>query len=644
MIACATIAPLTASCIEPEESESGDEVPPPLEETGTTAQEIDAEHPGLAVAVGDDTNCPAEWCGYRVNPDVTFTSFSAVNAVGATLAGSGAFIGPNTVITAAHLGGTVPPNNHGRVVAHLYRTGVQAPAQFQNYNCETMIQTLSTDTMVMYCPDIMVDGVLRPPGEVFGYVDMDPRYVTAETVVSKHWWNPIVTNNWFSHILYGYGKIKDTALSLPPSPYLWTRVDIPCNEGISGSLTFDANTHRAIIGPVATGSCGGVAAAPTNPGDTRALPLKTIFENMSIDTADPAQLYDSLLGLNGAGGTDQTHLGLITPTVPESTYHGLVDKNGDYVFDVQQALERLRGEYARPYYWFGFENHARNARWYVPAQSGAVTFNPLAAYVNIQHFTTAGQAAAMYLDKVALAPNTTYRVGLSTFTNSSTLPNGLTLQVRKQNGAVVGSIGIPTTAGPSWVSHALTFTTGADSSYRIYLLTNDVMNVSVSALSISKRDSIMTLDSHDERIAWRNESNGARAWWTGEGRPSTFFANGSYAARVAHSNPANSTDWTLRNKQLAFTPNVPQRVCFRRRSETTNAGLGDVRVGSGSGVIYMATNFTTPANQVNQTAAWSTAPFCTPYFTPTTGETLLQFGHRLNYPNYLVDEIQIQKQ
>lgn len=147
------------------------------------------------------------------------------------------------------------------------------------------------------------------------------------------------------------------------------------------------------------------------------------------------------------------------------------------------------------------------------------------------------------------------------------------------------------------------------------------------------------MDTHDKRFNWRNDMNGDRAFVIPEGKPSKVFGAFSWAGPVSGTTEA-MVDWSLRNRQMAFIPDEAYRLCFSvlpldPNSQTPGWGIVRIKGGGSLGTAYVVDVF-----QVSP--RWR--QICTRGFQVKTSDNILQFGHFLTSPDYLVDDIRLEKQ
>lgn len=320
-----------------------------------------------------------------------------------------------------------------------------------------------------------------------------------------------------------------------------------------------------------------------------------------------------------------------------SQFDGLLDKNHNNVFDIQEAIEQIDGEARRDHYWLGFQSERRNALWQVNNFGVAVRFQPSNQDVNLD--IRSGGLWTLLHRKLNLKPNTDYRVSVMVHTNSTSHPHALSF--RLLSGALqVDSHDIPTNPGTGWEMNTFHLRTGSNSS-TLSIVSNDAVNTSLANLSLIEEGALMDFDTHDKRVNWRNDSNGARAFILPDGRST---ADGpDWAAVVGPTRGVVAAgSWPLRNRQLAFVEEEVYQVCFRHKQYQDLGGVANtsdwaiMRLKSGNKVI--AEEIFWP-----HTGGWTRT--CTDFFKVESGDNNLQFGLWEGVPqgtrSYLVDDIEI---
>src|SRR5262249_28951046 len=154
-----------------------------------------------------------------------------------------------------------------------------------------------------------------------------------------------------------------------------------------------ASNHRITVGPTST--------AVSDAAGRWALSSKTYFERGSVDGwTDSAQVFysgvhDATLASLGLGG---------------SYYVGRLDKNHNYLFDVQEDLERLRGENRRDWYFLGFNSERRNALWWIDNQYTSFDTSNQIANLNVTYPSIMGGWTVLAHRHLPLDNNTKYRI------------------------------------------------------------------------------------------------------------------------------------------------------------------------------------------------------------------------------------------
>lgn len=564
--------------------------------SGAAAQTIAREVPGQVEII-------APW--YLRDPDVTFWSYAAANVGGC----SGNMIGPNTLMTAAHcdFGAFATPVS---VTFKAYRSLDRSTFDTEVVSCWKTIQTLpsGSDVALFYCPNI--NGL--PPGLKYGYMDFDASSPRVGQPLYSVWRNNVGTIGTINDaVLYSPGKITFQQFGF--------NMDLWGNYGGSGSAHIRPDTHRIHIGPAST-------ATPDGPG-RYAIPMYDYLNTAILDTTQSVPQINK----------QQLPVKLKLPNVTDlSQFDGLLDKNHNNVFDIQEAIERIDGEARRNHYWLGFQSERRNALWQVSNSGGvAVRFQPSNQDVNLD--IRSGGLLALVHNKLNLKPSTDYRVSVMVHTNSTSHPHALSFRLLSVG--LVDVHDIPTNPGTGWEMNTFHLRTGSNSS-ALYIVSKGAVNASLANLSLIEEGALMDFDTHDKRVNWRNDSNGQRAFILPDGRKTT--ADGpDWAAQVGPTPGVTAAgSWPLRNRQLAFVAGGVYQICFHHRhyrsAVSATYDWASMRLTSGNKVI---------ANQMFRPQADRWTRTCTGFFTVESGDNNLQFGLSEGVPqgvrSYLVDDIEI---
>lgn len=372
----------------------------------TTVWAIASEQAGLADVFGEvDANCAAGWCGYFEEPNKTALSYAAV-AVSANLICSGAFIGPNLLLTASHCGGPqATPTSITYLGTAVARPGAQTLSSWSAGTCSVLVGSIqqdvppvwyrgAADVQLFYCPDVTVCGQQVPPGLLLGTLDFDLREVKVNEPVYRLWANGIVDRNQ-THLLISHGVITDTSGTYGFQNTPAYSANTCVNQGASGSPAISPTWQRILIGPLDSG--GALSNLPCS-ASSRGAKAHSIFEKFYLDTG----LYPFQI----SPGTISS-VGLVP-----ALYSGWQDKNGNYVLDIQEDYERARGEVKRDHYWYNFDSRHQNALWREFA--GTVVYpdhvTPPGPPYGIVHLESARTETLYRHDTLPFEPNSTYRV------------------------------------------------------------------------------------------------------------------------------------------------------------------------------------------------------------------------------------------
>ena len=561
--------------------------PPDRGDVGSARQEIATEHPG-----GVAQSAPRLY----TSPDVTLTSYAVPDVGGCT----GEMIGPNFMMTAAHCG-------DGDHTATFYTYRNQDPLQpsTESFYCHMLLNTFwRTDMTLSFC-DANASG--ENPGDKYGYLDFDHSQPTVGQPVYSYWYNPIVSLGVGWGEIYSLGKVTDVNAVIwgpagtdgPMNEPIGIGMDLWTQPGASGSAILNPANFRILVAPTSTG-------VNDNAGRW-AQSAKTEFEQASVigwdDGSTPPKHYTGVHDANIAS------LGLVG-----ASYAGKLDKNGDYLFDIQADAERRRGENARDWYYLGFESERRNALWYT---DGSVGFDTNSRLAHIAVPTSSSRRQVLVHEGLPLEASTHYRISVMIATNAASSGASLHLALM-QTGVEEAGVDVPTAAGAGW--QLLTFDVATQSAHpQLALLVNGTLDANLSALSVIKEGAVMDFDSADKRFSWRNDNTGGRGLILPDGN--TSGATPNWAAYVVPTpGRAANTDWPLRNRQLALVAGEWYQLCADVRaqaptpaSDTANRVL---RVLSGGGEVARVS--------FGPASTWTTV--CTAAFSPSSSDNNVQLG------------------
>ena len=532
---------------------------------------------------------------------------------------SATMIGPNIMMTASHC-----TDSDRDITFHTYRHLDFTLHSNETFHCRILLTTYTHSDLSLYFCDPNSRG--ENPGDKYGYLDFDPSAPTVGERVISFWYNDIQSLGLSWDEIYSEGLVQSTnnVIWAPPpgtppadlapiSSPIGIYADLWDNWGASGSTMLNALNHRILVGPTSTGW-----------DDARGrwgLSAKTYFERGSADGSIDAQ--------------GQSHPGVFNATLralglDPAPYAGAVDKNHNYLFDVQEDLERLRGENRRRWYYLGFESARRNALW--DFNSGFVTMDTDQGVANVN---VAGATAFPVLTHHRLPIDATvaYRLTfrLSTFASQSS--SAVTVEIG--TGATRQTFRIATTPGSGWETHTLGFIAQSANPHLAFLV-DGAYRGAVAAVSLLRNDAVMDFSTADQRYNWRNGNSGARGWVLPDGLGS-LDNRPSWAGAVNPTpNQTAGTDWPLPNSHLALVPNVRYVVCFDAILKDTPPVSVDNRVMRVLSGGYEAVRETFTPSRDN----WWT--FCTNEFATHGEDSDLQFGFEgPRSTSYYVTNVQV---
>lgn len=590
-------------------------------------------------------------------PDHLFWSYATVRIVGGARTCSGTFIGPNVLLTAAHCGhfGFDPDptvNNLPRPFnAFLYSEGSENANQaVLTSQCETLVQGIGLgDTHLVYCEDVSGFNRSIPPGHLLGMADFDlDPLVVAEPVWSS-WWNPSCPG-WDDNMNYDPDRCPGPNQMIF-SPGQVTKIEAGGVYGADGVVTDQLLNGGASGGAIWRQTAGsqhrlvssGFTNGPARPGEEAAAGFKAATLTSALQVAMP----DPTFGVNAAL-LQRADVGLAGPPTPWSvaSYSGQMDSDQNGFFDVQERLDDVHGIYTgSDTTWLGFESPRRNRMWITNPRAN-VTFYDEEQLAHID-YSDQGDEIIMEMPKVLLEPGQTYRVSLMSYTDLSSEPEGLSIELWEQGGSSpVSTLAVPTPSTSSWTMFAGELqTTSAIHAVKIRVKSTEYFG-SIACLPLIRQNTTNRFDTHGERLNWRNNTTGARAWILPYG--GSTLANEVDWAGLVNDQTSAAEDWSLRNRQLAIDPTQSYRVTFKVRSFPQGAGpgVGLVVLGSGAAGDGPTGEPGTDQFYVDEsfefTDSWTTVTSTT--FQAAAGDNLLKFGHLQGEPEYLVDDVRILQQ
>ena len=305
-------------------------------------------------------------------------SFGALGRGGCT----GTWVGPNTVMTAAHCGG-IRDNRRFQFALEGFPSRSHAQSDFSSrtYDCERELATgfwsSNWDFALWNCRSS--DRTDLPGGLRYGYSAYEPAELAQGNPVYSLWRNPVtgdptvsgnmtlfspgvitrygMSRNWagpnFLNCIYDNSPTRPSAMSVDLDTY--------SNSGSSGSVHFDSKTHRIVIGPTATGTPLGRHRTSTSIATALGIDLpdgeRALLET-DLRSGDP-------LPNNASNGLVETRFsfqvnGQETSVVQKCRDVTLMqnlaepDANGNLIFDVQEQFDKVGNE--GPIKHYSFDN------------------------------------------------------------------------------------------------------------------------------------------------------------------------------------------------------------------------------------------------------------------------------------------------
>jgi hypothetical protein len=587
---------LAAGCAVPSEGPSSDETPSDEDSLGRVAQPVQMERPGKV-----------EYAfRYYSNADIARVAFASPNWNGGC---SATMIGPNFVLTAAHCGpAEAAANQTGTLRFMTYRAN-ETERNTETFQCRRLIHGWPRhDLAVLFCDP---NGAGVNPGDKYGYLDFETRSPVVGDSVYSIWWNAVDTGATGTTMvpLYSPGKVTRTngviwsgILGAPAGTPVGIEMDTWAQPGASGSSNIDANTHRILVGPT--------TLARQDQAWRAAFSMRTYLDStlLAPGTYDGAGFIENVKASNFPAGSYNF-----------DRYVGKVDKSVNGVFDVQEDIERQRGENRRTSYWLGFDSRRRNQLW----ETGFVLMDYDAKATPV---TYVGAGLVLRHRFLNLKPNTNYRVGVKVKTNSAGNTTALSVGFERSNQAAWSVANLGTTPG-STVLRTAVIRTDANPNPFFAIRTTGAFDGSVSEVQLIEDGSTNTFELSDDREGWTTAFGPANFLPRG-----ITSANGGAPDFALAVRPIFGTSIPASTQKMLFVPNRAQRVCFSVRSLATTSASGLVRVTSGGNQVLNTT--------FALSTAWSNYCFGRIYTQST--DTTLSFASSGNIStSYLVDNVRV---
>jgi hypothetical protein len=325
------------------------------------------------------------WRRYARDPIANRFGYAVAQIGGCT----GTMIGPEVLMTAAHCG-------NSDTVARFTSYPYGGAARDEYFDCKLLLNTWPDSDLVLHrCTSPVAGG---GAGVYYGYVDLDPTEPFVGQNVFSLWRNPIVDQGIDSAVLFSIGSVASTGTKLWGSGPLLSNEPLAITTttwsapGGSGSAQANEATGRLLIGPTSTGVVDGAGR--------NSLSMKTYLDRATVS----GRTEDGV-------GTSGIHVGTLAAAgLTPADYLGAVDKNRNYLFDVQEDVERHFGEKASLWYHLAFDSARSNAMW-DPSPYANVSFDSTLGEA-VFSVTTDARVDVLRHPRLSLAPGLTYRIGL----------------------------------------------------------------------------------------------------------------------------------------------------------------------------------------------------------------------------------------
>ncbi|MBX3193113.1 MAG: trypsin-like peptidase domain-containing protein [Labilithrix sp.] len=580
----------TTACAVPTEG------PEAEESLGQVSQAVAMERPGKV-----------EYAfRYYADANIARVAFASPKWAGGC---SSTMIGPNIVLTAAHCGpAEAAPSQTSGLTFMTYRAN-ETERNTETFQCRRLIHGWPRhDLAVLYC-DPNAAGV--SPGDKYGYLDFETRAPAVGDSVYSIWWNAVDNGATGSTMvpLYSAGKVTQTnatiwsgILGAPAGTPVGIKMDTWAQPGASGSSNVDANTHRILVGPT--------TLANQDQPVRWAFSMRTYLDSELLAPGE----------YTGAGFLENVkESNFPAGSYDFARYVGKVDKSVNGVFDVQEDIERQRGENRRTSYGLGFDSRRRNQLW----ETGFVAIDPVAKETPIPYV---GAGLVLRHRFLNLKPNTSYRVGVKVKTNSAGNGSALSVGFERSNQAAWSVANLATTPGTTVLRTAVIRTDASPNPF-FALRTTGAFNGSVSEIQLVEDGATNTFELADDREGWSTvfgPANFLPRGVNGEIGPPNF----ALAVRALW-----STSIPVSTQKMLFVANRAQRLCFSARALASTAASGVARVTTGGSQVLNA-NF--PLS-----TSWTNHCFGRIY-TPSSDTTLTFASNGSISTSYLVDNVRVE--
>lgn len=484
---------------------------------------------------------------------------------------SSTMIGPNIVLTAAHCGpAEADANQNARLRFVTYRNS-ETQRNEEIFYCRRLIHGWPLHDLALAWCDPNASGV--NPGDKYGYLDVETRAPLVGDYVYSVWWNPVTQGATGSAMvpLFSRGTVRQTNATIwggilpgwPAGHPVGIRMDTWATLGSSGGGNIDINTHRLLVGPT---TLAGVTEGPSK----HAWSMRTYFQTTLL----------------APGYRPQT--GMLEPikasNFPSSTFNfasyvGGVDKNSNSIFDVQEDVERWRGENQRAVYALDFNNRRRNALWFTPAQAIDLAQARLPV-------SQSGAAVVASHSRLNLKPNTNYRVGVSIRTGSAGSTQALSVGFEElRRGGPRAALSTSTQQSPSFRTALLRTGSGFGASPSLVFRTTAAFSGDISGIQLVEDGSTVHFDTRDEREGW--QTGRGRASVLPQGITSTVpGAAPDFALRVEAVNGLALWTWS---RNILFLTDRAQSLCFKVRAQSPTQASGQARIFSNGFLVHTLT-------------------------------------------------------
>lgn len=597
---------------------------------GPRAMAIDHEINGAVELMAPD---------YLDDATQTFWSYSHLTHHG-QMDCSAAFISPNIYMTSASCG-QGQPGAVGEPTVYRNQSAHQDQSQTPPLNCTYLLDTRNanpnaTDLLLMWCDDAGD----HAPGNLYGYVDLEPRSVSANEPLFAYWHNDMTNPPQGPALnralLYSDGQATNPEpLELMGISYA---TDLWCKHTGVGSPILNPATHRALLGP--TSRC-----SDTDPQGTAFRAAGTTLGYTGLTTSP-----------TGPASWDLNHNLIINMGLNPNDYNQNLDGDLNGLWDLVEDMQRAHLNGNGEIIWAGFDSHQRNQNWRVFAPTSAtVSFSEsptitgsspaIAAATRgdstVQVLNLTPNQPALAYDRLDLKKYDTYRVHFQLYVQNHSGHGILELELSDDVGYSQTHL-VKTVNVGQWVPYSFEFVAGVGMhTLQFSTEQSTTIDFQLRDVVISHVGYIHDFDSHDNRLAWHGEASDERPFILPDGDAAGIDWAG---LAEAPNHIQSSYGQSLNHDSLGLMQNEDVQICFKYKAHTSLAPSDPNYVTQWGGVMLADHGSIILQESFSPTSSWQN--YCTQWIQVPTADMTLSFGafKYTNPSSFLVDDVEIRKQ